>query len=143
MKEENKLFSGISKKLSAYICPVMLGTAICYSVMSVLDENTPVLYSAIFLLGAWLLFGLFDKLKNMKRLGGLLYIVLFMVSSFVSTGLARMGMPRLGGFRELMRWFFGESDNPIKVSGTIAVGRIIPFIPHHFAAPRAANPQDI
>ena len=112
MKEENKLFSGISKKISAYICPVMLGTAICYSVMNVLDENTPVLYSAIFLLGAWLLFGLFDKLKNMKRLGGLLYIVLFMVSSFVSTGLARMGMPRLGGFRELMRWFFGESDNP-------------------------------
>ena len=111
MKDRNQFLSGISQKISAYICPVLLGTAICYAVIDVLDKEKPVLYSVIFLLEAWILFGVFDRLKYMKRLGGLLYIMVFIVNSLASSWLARMGMYRAGGFKELMKWFFGETDN--------------------------------
>ena len=38
---------------------------------------------ALFALAAWMFFGLFDRLKNLKRLGGLLYMVIFSIVSSV------------------------------------------------------------
>ena len=108
MKKNKKI--SLSGKVSAYICPVMLATAVCYAVMDVLYQSTSAVYSMIFALAAWLFFGLFDRLKARKRLGGLLYMVIFSIVSSVSMWLLRIGMWRVGGFQEVMKWFFGESE---------------------------------
>ena len=108
MKEKNKI--SLSGKISAYICPIMLGTAVCYAVMDVLYKSTSAVYSVIFALAAWMFFGLFDRLKNLKRLGGLLYMVIFSIVSSASMWILRVGMWRSGGFKEFMKWFFGETE---------------------------------
>lgn len=124
MKQKNKI--SLSGKINSYICPVMLGTAICYAFIDVLYKNSSVIYSLIFMLESWILFGVFDRLKSHKRVGGLLYMVIFSIVSTVSMWLLRVGIWKAGGFQEFMKWLFGESeqsyDQPFLLSAVFVSG---------------------
>ncbi len=102
--------SRLAEKFNAYICPIMLGTAVCYAVADTLYHDLSVIYTILFAAASWLLFGLFDRLKKQKRLGGLIYFVIFLALAVLSARLVRTGIQQAHDIQAPLKWFFGDSE---------------------------------
>lgn len=104
------------QKINQYICPVLLASAVFYAVTDVFSKDYSIICTIVFAVSAWLLFGFFDILKNIKRIGGLIYTIIFFVLMAFSSVLLRIGASRLGNFKSFLKWFFGdleESNQPL------------------------------
>ena len=60
-------------KLTEYICPALLGAAVCFAVVYALYRPLALIYSVVFLVAEYALFSLFDRIKKIKTAGGLIY----------------------------------------------------------------------
>ena len=109
--KKQKNISDIFQKINRYICPVMLASAVFYAVADIFDKDNSAVCTVIFFILAWAIFGFLDKLKNMKRLGGLIYTVIFLVLMIFSSYLVRIGTRQLGDFQASLKWFFGDLEN--------------------------------
>ncbi len=100
------------QKVNHYICPVLLASAVFYAVTDVFGKSYSAVCTVIFAVCAWLLFGFFDILKNIRRVGGLIYTVIFLALMVFSSYLLRMGTRQLGDFKSFLKWFFGDLEEP-------------------------------
>lgn len=114
-KEKNKTdITPLSERISLYICPMLLGAAICYSVIYVLSGNLAIPYTIFFLVLEFILFGFFDRLKERKTVGGIIYTIILFVVVFFSIQLVYIGAMQAGDWRAPMLWFYGLDDSDIK-----------------------------
>ena len=109
-KENNKLtgkadFSRLYGKISLYICPMLLGASICFSVIYTFYKNLAIPYTLLFLILEYLLFDFFDKLKSKKFIGGLIYTVIMIVVVGISIYMTYIGTVQIGNWRAPMLWF--------------------------------------
>ena len=124
------------QQVNRYICPVLLASSVFYALTDIFDQNNSAVCTVIFAVCAWLLFGFFDILKNMKRVGGLIYTVIFLALMAFSANMLRIGTRRLGDFRSFMKWFFGdleESSQPLfSIALAVAGGFFLISILYYF-----------
>ncbi|MBQ6554178.1 MAG: transglutaminase domain-containing protein [Firmicutes bacterium] len=92
------------ERLSRYICPVLLGSAICYSIIDVIypPDALSLTITAFFCLFAIFLF--FDKIKKMKE-GGIIYTAVFIGITMYCLRLFWAGT--YTGISAI-DWFYGE-----------------------------------
>lgn len=98
------------QKFSSYILPMLLGTAVCFSITYTLYEAFAVPYTILFFFLEYLWFSLFDKIKKRKILGGIIYTVILFALFFISMMLVFAGMRQLHSLRSPILWFFGNLD---------------------------------
>ena len=98
------------ERLSNYICPMLLGGSVCFSVVYVLYRPFAPFYTAVFLVAELMLFLLFDKLKSIKILGGLLYL-LMLVGAWFGSMFMLMTESAAMGWGSAMTWFYGEEGS--------------------------------
>ena len=115
-KEDNKAASKavpLSERISLYICPMLLGASICFSVIYTFQKNAAIPYTLLFFVLEFVLFGFFDKLKNKKALGGLIYTFILIAVIGLSIYMTYIGTVLAGDWRASMLWFYGldESDD--------------------------------
>ena len=124
------------QQVNRYICPVLLASSVFYALTDIFDQNNSAVCTVIFAVCAWLLFGFFDILKNMKRVGGLIYTVIFLALMAFSANMLRIGTRRLGDFRSFMKWFFGdleESSQPLfSIALAVAGGFFLISVLYYF-----------
>ncbi|GEM_PF-95096 len=96
-----------AERLSRYICPIMLGSAICYSIIYIIYEPVALSHTIMAVFGQLILYLLFDKLKSKPVLGGAVYMLLFMASVMYSLTLLYRGT-WTGVYP--ISWFYGDND---------------------------------
>lgn len=115
----------IKERVSLYFCPILLGASICYSIIYSLYEPMALTYTVVFLLCEVGLYALFDKLKEHKVRGGIIYTVMLAVSVSVSVRLVAAGMRRERDLMAPIMWFFGaegvKEDQPFFL-GAVFIG---------------------
>ncbi len=84
----------------------MLGGSICYATSAEMYPELAVPYSLIFLFFEFVFFTLFDKLKNRRIWGGLIYIGILAAIVFVSLRLVSAGMYQAMDWSSARKWFF-------------------------------------
>lgn len=94
-------------RLNRYICPVMLGSAICYSIIYIIYKPFASSYTLMAFFGQILLFMLFDRLKKKPFIGGLIYTVLFLAAVMYSFTLLFRGT--YTGVNAV-DWFYGDNE---------------------------------
>ena len=101
------------ERLSMYVCPILLGCTLCFSTVYALYREMSVLYTVMFLAVMWLLFALFDRLKQRPVRGGLIYTAMLIVSIVLSVYLIIVGTNAARDEMAFLEWFFGAegSDN--------------------------------
>ena len=95
----------LQERLSRYLCPVMLGGAICYSIVHVIypPQALPLMFTAV--IAMFVLFAVFDLLKKLESVGGLLYTGFFIAISLYCLRLFWYGT--YTGISAI-DWFYGE-----------------------------------
>ena len=93
------------ERLNNYVCPMLLGGTVCFTVIYALYRPLAPLYTAVFALCQYLLFAFFDRLKTRKLLGGLIYTLILMVIWFFTT------MMSFSGGMGMMLWFYGQDGS--------------------------------
>ncbi len=114
-KDNNKsmgkaILSRLSDKISLYICPMLLGASICFSVIYTFYKNLAIPYTLLFLIIEYFLFVFFDKLKSKKFIGGLIYTVILIVVVGISIFMTYIGTEQIGNWRAPMLWFYGLEE---------------------------------
>ena len=100
----------MSERLSNYICPMLLGGVICFSIVYALYRPAAYLCTVGFLAAEFLLFSLFDRLKQRPIAGGLLYTVMLFVAEMAAMYLMATGAYS-SGFMSPVTWFYGEEGS--------------------------------
>lgn len=99
-----------NERLSNYFCPILLGGIVCFAVMYVLYRPLAPLYTALYMVAEFVLFSIFDILKNKKAFGGLIYIGLLFIAVFFAMYLMFTGAMSYG-FMSPVTWFYGEEGS--------------------------------
>ena len=100
----------IYEKINDYICPVMLGCSLCYSIVYALYREMAVICTVLFFLCEVILFVLFDKLHKSPKKGGIIYTVILVLLIFLSTALITVGQIKLSRWDAASAWFYGEDE---------------------------------
>ena len=109
--EPKKSFAqGLAERMNLYICPVLLGASVCYSIIYTMYRELAVPYTAMFLLLELALFAFFDKLKKRRILGGIVYTLILIALVIVSIMLVWAGIFKLRQWNAPGQWFYG-ADN--------------------------------
>ncbi len=101
----------MAERLSNYLCPLLLGGAVCFSVVYTLYRPAAPLCTAAFLAAGFLLFMLFDKLKKRPVAGGLIYTVMFFIIEIGAGSLLVTGAYYSSSFTAPVTWFYGDEGN--------------------------------
>ena len=107
---KKKTFPPPSLKIKSYICPLLLGSSICFSVIYALYKNMAIPYTILFTVISYFLFCFFDRLKNRKKLGGVIYTLILLALTSISILLVNIGQIILGGETTFMLWFYGREE---------------------------------
>ena len=92
------------ERLSRYICPMLLGTAICYAIIHVIYPPDALSRAITAFFGLFALFLFFDTLKKTKE-GGIIYTVVFIGITMYCLRLFWYGTYTGIG---VVAWFYGE-----------------------------------
>ncbi len=95
------------ERLNRYICPIMLGSAVCYSIIYIIYSPFALSYTFAAFFGQLILFVLFDKLKEKNILGALVYLLLLTFSVMYALTLLFRGT--WTGV-DPVSWFYGDND---------------------------------
>ena len=113
-------------KINLYLCPILLGASICYSVFYVLYQNTAIIYTLIFFAAEILLYMFFDILQKRKYLGGAIFTLILIAVIFISYYLVIVGSEINGDWMSFFMWFFGsanvEENQPIFLCSVLLGG---------------------
>lgn len=104
-KKQSDTAVPLAERISSYCCPTLLGAVLCFIVIYALYRPLALQYTAIFFCEELLLFTFFDKLKNRKVLGGLIYMMIMVAVVFFSIYLMFSGATSSGS---PVTWFYGE-----------------------------------
>ena len=100
----------LAERLSNYICPMLLGGAVCFAVIYALYRPFAAFCTAIFLAAELVLFIFFDKIKTIRFLGGIIYTVMLIACSFGAMSIM-FSEARVAGWDSPMNWFYGEEGS--------------------------------
>ena len=101
----------MAQRLSNYICPLLLGGTLCFSVVYSLYRPAAPFCTAGFLAAEFLLFCLFDRLKRRTLLGGLLYTLMCLFIELGAGYLLVVGAYNNNSYTSPVTWFYGDEGN--------------------------------
>lgn len=107
--KQKALAPTIAERANIYACPMALGGLLCFTVVYALYRPFAPLYTILFLLAELGLFMLFDKIKDRKFFGGLIYVGMLLVCIYVSMRLIFLGYDY--GYMNPVSWFYGEEGS--------------------------------
>lgn len=101
----------LRERISSYICPMLLGGALCFSIIYALYRPAAYPCAIGFLAAEFILFALFDRLKKRPLTGGLLYTMMFVVIEFGAMYFMVSGASVNGSYMNPISWFYGEDGS--------------------------------
>ncbi len=112
-KKVNKSAGAVtmSERLSNYICPMLLGGALCFSIIYALYRPAAYMCTVGFLAAEYLFFCLFDKLKRRPLAGGLLYTLIFFGIEIAAGYCLVTGAYYNNNILNPVTWFYGDEGS--------------------------------
>lgn len=107
---DNTDFPLLSERINSYLCPMLLGCSICFSMIYALYKAMAIPYTIVFAVLEFFLFRFFDRLKNKKFIGGLIYTLILILTTAVSIQLVYFATVSIGNWRAPMLWFYGLEE---------------------------------
>ncbi|SDA15932.1 Transglutaminase-like superfamily protein [Ruminococcus sp. YE71] len=99
----------LAETVSSYFCPMLLGGVLCFSVYYALYRPFVPFMTVMFMLVQLGLFLFFDKIKDKKIIGGIIYCaILFLV---VNASVMLMWSGIVSDYTEPVSWFYGEDGS--------------------------------
>ncbi len=112
--EQKYSLTALLGKISLYICPMLLGASICFSIIYTLSHDEAIPYTMMFFVMEFVLFSFFDRIKDKKILCVLIYTLLLLVVTCISVQLIYTGAVNSGDWRSPMLWFYGLDESGTK-----------------------------
>lgn len=95
--------------LNSYACPMLLGGVICFTIYYALYRPFAPFMTAAFFVAELLLFSVFDKIKDKRIIGGVIYCV--MLFAVVNSAVMLMWSGVNHDYMEPVSWFYGEDGS--------------------------------
>ena len=109
--QSHPLFGFTQERLSAHFFPILMAATVGFACLYTFHRPFAYASGVFCLLGAALLFRLFDRLKE-RKFGALIFAVLFVVTELASYSLVLLHAS-LYGYLAPVRWFYAQNDDDV------------------------------